>query len=122
AHDSAEEIVAALQANGEKAAKVSALGILSKSPTSVKVALRGLREARDMASLEDALQQELRISCGFLTHPDFVEGVRAQVIDKDRKPQWSPTKLEEVDGATVDGFFASLGEHDLDLDTDGARN
>jgi enoyl-CoA hydratase len=121
AHDTAEEIVAALSARPEKAAKVSALGIRSKSPTSVKVTLRALREARGMGSLEDALQQELRISCGFLAHPDFVEGVRAQVIDKDRKPQWAPARLEEVDDATVDTFFASLGEHDLDLDADGAR-
>lgn len=116
AHDSAEEIVAALRARPEKTAKVSALGILSKSPTSVKVALRGLRSARGMASLEDALQQELRISCAFLTHPDFVEGVRAQVIDKDRKPAWSPERLEDVAPADVDRFFAPLGEHDLDLD------
>jgi enoyl-CoA hydratase len=121
AHDTAEEIIAGLQRTGEKAAKVSALGILSKSPTSVKVALRGLREARDMESLEDALRQELRISCAFLSHPDFVEGVRAQVIDKDRKPQWSPKRLQEVDDAAVDRFIAPLGEPDLDLDTDGAR-
>lgn len=118
AHDSAEEIVAALRARPEKTAKVSALGILSKSPTSVKVALRGLRSARGMASLEDALRQELRISCAFLTHPDFVEGVRAQVIDKDRKPAWSPKRLEDVAPADVDRFFAPLGEHDLDLDAD----
>ena len=122
AHDTAEEIVAALKARPEKGAKASAAGILSKSPTSVKVALRGLRAARDMDSLEQALQQELRISVGFLAHPDFVEGVRAQVIDKDRNPQWAPAKLEEVDDATVDTFFVSLGEHDLDLDADGARD
>jgi enoyl-CoA hydratase len=120
AHDDAERIVAALRARPEKAAKVSALGILAKSPTSVKVALRALRDARGLASLEDALRQELRISCAFLTHPDFVEGVRAQVIDKDRKPQWSPARLQDVAPGDVDRFFAPLGEHDLDLDADGA--
>jgi enoyl-CoA hydratase len=116
AHDTVEEIVAALRSSRELPAKASAIGILAKSPTSLKVTLRALRSAAELPSLEDALRQELRVSCGFLTHPDFVEGIRAQVVDKDRKPRWNPARLQDVDAASIDRFFAPLGEHDLDLD------
>ncbi|MDO9357304.1 MAG: enoyl-CoA hydratase/isomerase family protein [Solirubrobacteraceae bacterium] len=115
AHDSVEAIVAALQARPEPAAGKAAEQILRASPTSLKVTLRALREAAALPDLETALQHELRISCGFLRAGDFVEGVRAQVIDKDRQPQWRPATLQEVDDDTVASFFAPLGEHDLDL-------
>lgn len=55
------------------------------------------------------LEQEYRVSCNALTSPDLVEGVRAQVIDKDRRPRWSPATLEEVTEADVARFFAPLG-------------
>ena len=61
----------------------------AKSPTAVKVALASLRRVRDL-SLEEALEQEYRVGLRFLAGPDFREGIRAQVVDKDRNPHWQP--------------------------------
>lgn len=108
AGDSAEAIVAALEARPEDAAHEAAAAIGKASPTSVKVTLRALREAAALPSLEAALAHELEISCGFLRSADFVEGIRAQVVDKDRNPRWQPPRLEEVDDAIVDAFFPGV--------------
>jgi enoyl-CoA hydratase len=61
------------------------------------------------------LEQEYRVSCAALTTPDLVEGIRAQVIDKDRDPRWSPATLAEVAGADVERFFTPLGARELGL-------
>jgi enoyl-CoA hydratase len=114
AHDRAEDIVAALQAREEPAAHDAAKRILRASPTSVKVTLRELRTAAALTSLEAALREELRVSCGLLG-ADFAEGVRAQVIDKDRQPTWQPSRLEDVGDAAVERCFAPLGDFDLNL-------
>ena len=74
-----------------------------------------LRSARELPSLEAALTQELRVSCGFLSGDDFVEGVRAQVVDKDRNPQWKPATLEDVSDSDLDRYFAPLGAGDLEF-------
>jgi enoyl-CoA hydratase len=41
-----------------------------------------------------------------MAYPDFAEGVRAMVVDKDRKPAWTPARIEEVDPAAIDALFA----------------
>lgn len=86
-----------------------------KAPTSLVVTLRALREAKDLPDLAAALNQEYRLALRFHAAPDFVEGVRAQVVDKDRNPSWSPASIEEVDPATVDAFFAPLDSPELNL-------
>ena len=52
----------------------------------------------------DVMRMEYRIAVRVLAHPDFVEGVRAVVIDKDNAPQWQP----HVTDADIDAVFASL--------------
>lgn len=99
--DDAEEIVARLRAHGDPEAAKAADLIESKSPTSVKTTLAALRRARGLGTLEEVLEQEYRVSCAALAWPDLAEGIRAQVIDKDRNPQWSPATLAEVTGADV---------------------
>lgn len=101
--NSAEEIVARLRASGGDAS-AAADEVASKSPTAIKVALRALREARELPSLERCLEMEYRISATFLDTPDFVEGIRAVIIDKDRLPHWKPARLEDV--VDIDRFFA----------------
>ncbi|MFD7082320.1 enoyl-CoA hydratase/isomerase family protein [Streptomyces sp. NPDC059918] len=115
AADTAEEIVARLLASGPPAAKDAADTLLSKSPTAVKVTLAALRGARRPGPLERVLEQEYRVSCAALSSPDLVEGIRAQVIDKDRDPRWSPAALEDVTPADVDRFFAPLDANELGL-------
>ncbi|KPI10599.1 3-hydroxyisobutyryl-CoA hydrolase [Actinobacteria bacterium OK074] len=113
--DTVEEIVERLLDHGDSAAKEAAETLLTRSPTSLKVTLAALRRARRLGSLEDALNQEYRVSCRALAVPDLVEGIRAQVVDKDRDPRWSPATLAEVTDADVERFFAPLGEHELGL-------
>ncbi|MGW7422544.1 enoyl-CoA hydratase/isomerase family protein [Streptomyces sp. NPDC054813] len=115
AADTVEEIVRRLLAHGDPAAKETAETLLTKSPTSLKVTLAAMRRARRLGPLERVLDQEYRVSCAALSAPDLVEGIRAQVIDKDRDPRWSPATLAEVTDADVDRFFAPLGERELGL-------
>ncbi|WP_234534370.1 enoyl-CoA hydratase/isomerase family protein [Streptomyces shenzhenensis] len=110
-----EEIVQRLLAHGDPAAKETADILLSKSPTAVKVTLEALRRARRLGSLERVLDQEYRVSCATLATHDLVEGIRAQVVDKDRTPHWSPATLAEVTDADVERFFTPLGERELGL-------
>jgi enoyl-CoA hydratase len=72
----------------------------------VSVALEAVRRAEKLDTLEDVLRQEYRTSCRSLRSPDLVEGIRAQVIDKDRNPKWSPASLAAVTTADVEEYFA----------------
>lgn len=119
--DSVEEILDCLDNSGVPAAKQAAETILAKSPTALKVTLSALRRARRLDSLEAVLDQEYRTSCTAFTRPDLVEGVRAQIIDKDRNPRWSPADLAEVSEADVALFFAPLGDRELGLDCGTGR-
>ncbi|MEV6651686.1 enoyl-CoA hydratase/isomerase family protein [Streptomyces sp. NPDC051219] len=106
--DTVEEIVERLTRSadaGELAAKEAARRILGHSPTALKVTLRALRRARALASLEEVLDQEYRVSSVAVTGPDLPEGVRAQVVDKDRSPRWTPDTLAAVTDAGVDRHF-----------------
>ncbi|WP_406306516.1 enoyl-CoA hydratase/isomerase family protein [Streptomyces sp. NBC_00885] len=115
AADTVEEIIERLLDCGEPAAKEAAETILTRSPTSLKVTLAAMRRARALGELEPVLDQEFRVSCAGFSSLDLIEGVRAQVIDKDRRPRWSPAELSEVTEADVARFFAPLGEHELGL-------
>ncbi|MEU6706144.1 enoyl-CoA hydratase/isomerase family protein [Streptomyces wuyuanensis] len=112
-----EGIVQRLLAHGDAAAKEAAETLLAKSPTALKVTLAALRRARRLGPLERVLDQEYRVSCATLTAPDLVEGIRAQVIDKDRSPRWSPGTLVEVTDVDVERYFTPLGERELGLAT-----
>ena len=112
---SVEEIVERLRASDEPEAQATAEQILGKSPVALKVTLRSLRQARRSGSLEEVLDEEYRVSLASLKSHDLVEGIRAQVVDKDRNPQWSPATLADVTAADVDAYFQPLGELELGL-------
>ncbi|MFE6862512.1 enoyl-CoA hydratase/isomerase family protein [Nocardia sp. NPDC057668] len=111
--DTVEEIVERLRASDAPEAAKAAVDVLAKSPVALKVTLRSLRSARTAANLEEVLDQEYRVSAAALSTHDLVEGIRAQVIDKDRNPQWSPATLAEVTAAAVDAYFGALGDREL---------
>lgn len=111
--DDAGEIVRRLRAVGGEASD-AADTVEAKSPTAVKVALESLRRVRGLG-LEEALEQEYRVGLRFLAGPDFREGIRAQVVDKDRNPHWRPATLAEVSRGDVESYFAPLGEGELML-------
>lgn len=113
AAESVEEIVERLRADGSPGAKEAAGALAAKSPTALKVTLAALRRARRLDSLERVLEQEHRVSCACLAAPDLVEGIRAQVVDKDRSPRWRPASLAEVADVDVERFFTSGGDDGL---------
>jgi len=111
--DEVEEIVARLRASPIEAAR-AALAILQRmSPTSLKITLRNIRSAVSFAEVEQSFQQDYRISLACIAGHDFIEGIRAAIVDKDRKPAWRPDKLEDVRPDTVDGHFRSVGAREL---------
>ncbi|WP_028479172.1 enoyl-CoA hydratase/isomerase family protein [Nocardia sp. CNY236] len=115
--DSVPEIVTRLRAHESPQAHAAATEILAKSPIALEATLRSLRSARTTPSLEAVLNEEYRVSIASLASLDLVEGIRAQVIDKDRNPQWSPATLADVTRAQVDVYFAGLGDRELGLVT-----
>ena len=117
AWETVTDIVAALRRHEATAANVSAEVIATRSPVALAVTLRALRKAAQLDTLEDVLRQEYRVSCAALRSHDLVEGIRAQLIDKDRNPKWSPASVAAVGNADVDAFFAPAGD-ELTFDED----
>ncbi len=105
AADSAAEIIAALAEHGSADAAEAARLISTRSPIAVSVTLESVRRAAELGTLEEVLVQEYRVSCASLRSHDLVEGIRAQLIDKDRNPRWSPSTLGEVSAADVAAYF-----------------
>jgi enoyl-CoA hydratase len=106
AGETVADIVAALRGHDAGPANDAANLIMSRSPVSVSVALEAVRRAAKLDTLEDVLRQEYRTSCGSLRSHDLAEGIRAQVIDKDRNPKWSPPSLAAVTQADIEAYFA----------------
>ena len=100
-------------AQSEWAAETRA-GLLTKSPTSIKITLRQLTVGRDY-DLSAALVLEYRLTQHLMAAHDFYEGVRAMLIDKDQKPCWQPATLGEVSDSVVDAYFAPIGDRELRL-------
>lgn len=113
AFDSAEEIIAALQGHGTDWALDQIAIIREKSPETVKVALRQLREGAKLERFEANMAMEYRIGWRKVQSHDFIEGVRAVIIEKDNAPAWSPATLEEVSEADVARYFETLGKDEL---------
>jgi len=115
--DSIEAILAALQAE-RGAEEVWAEGVLKdlaqRSPTSLKVTCRHVREARGL-DLRATLAQDYRLACRFMLGHDFYEGVRAALIDRDQAPRWEPARVGDVSDLKIEAYFASLGEGELQL-------
>jgi enoyl-CoA hydratase len=69
--------------------------LAERSPTAVAVTLELLRH-NEGKQLEEVFKADLRAARFILAHPDYVEGIRARLIDKDDNPQWQPASIEEV--------------------------
>lgn len=111
------EILAALRGHADPAAHEAAELIAGRSPIAASVALEAIRRAAHLPTLEDVLVQEYRVSCAASRSHDLVEGIRAQIIDKDRNPTWSPSSLAEVTEEDVQGYFAPA-DPDLTFEED----
>ena len=111
---SVEAILERLDRDGGDWATATAATIRMKSPTSLKIAFRQLREGRKL-EFDDCMRMEFRIVTRIISGHDFYEGVRATIIDKDNRPQWKPASLAGVGEKDVAEYFAPLGEKELKL-------
>ena len=112
------EMVRALEAeqSGFGAEQLAALA--TKSPLAAQLTFAQLRRGRGL-SIEDSLRLEYRMVHRLLAGHDFAEGVRALLIDKDRRPRWRHADLLAVSADEVDACMAPLPAGELALDWDG---
>jgi enoyl-CoA hydratase len=95
------------------AAHVAGVLMLKGSPTSLKITLRNIRSALSFARVEQSFQQDYRVSLACVAGHDFIEGIRAAIVDKDRKPVWRPDTLAAVTPDIVERHFRSVGALEL---------
>jgi enoyl-CoA hydratase len=106
--DSVEAILAALEADGSDWALAQLSILATKSPQTLKVSLKQLALGAEMTRFSDNMRMEFRIGSRVVRRHDFLEGVRAVIVDKDNAPQWDPATLEGVTEAMLDEIFAAL--------------
>ncbi|MFC3581391.1 enoyl-CoA hydratase/isomerase family protein [Sphingomonas hylomeconis] len=108
ASDALEDIYAALAGDGGEWAAQQLATLRTKSPQTMKVSLRLLHEGRQMATFEDEMRQEYAVGAHVVQRHDFLEGVRAVIVDKDNAPRWSADGPEGVSDHVIDQIFAPL--------------
>ena len=106
--ETVEAIMELLPADGDTWAQGLPATLAQKSPKCLKLTLAAIRNARRLASLEQALAIEFRLCTRLFEDGEFPEGVRALIIDKDRKPKWSPARLEDVSAELVARYLGPL--------------
>lgn len=99
-----EKMLFGLEKLNTEWSKQTISALLSKSPTSLKVTLLQLQRAL-MMDFDRIMEMELNIAISFLHGADFLEGIRAQVIDKDKNPKWHPDQLQNVTTTAIEEFF-----------------
>jgi enoyl-CoA hydratase len=104
---SVEAILAALDA-GSDWAQAQALAVRTKSPQTLKVAFRQLALGAATPNFAANMAMEYRIGARVVQRHDFLEGVRAVIVDKDNAPKWNPARLEDVGEDLLDSIFAPL--------------
>ena len=112
ASDELEDIYAALEADGGDWAMQQLATLKTKSPQTMKVSLRLLHEGATMATFEDEMRQEYAVGCRVVQRHDFLEGVRAVIVDQDNAPRWNPDTPEGVTPHVLDQIFAPLPQSD----------
>jgi len=111
--DDVEAIFDRLGASESEAARAALATMRKMSPTSLKVTLRNILAALSFKKVEESFQQDYRIALACVAGHDFIEGIRAQIVDKDRNPRWRPDKLENVTTDIVDRHFKPVGDLEL---------
>lgn len=107
AQPTVDGILSALQSRPEDAARETAAHLATLPPTALAVTLEAVRRARSLPDLRAALAQEYGLVLWFgTTQPDLAEGIRAQLVDKDRAPRWSPATSGELPVDLLDQAFS----------------
>jgi enoyl-CoA hydratase len=108
---------ARLASDGSDFARATLDQMARNAPLSMATTLAMLRNLGTGASLRDALIQENRVTWRAMALPDFVEGIRAAIIDKDRNPTWAHASADTVTQDEIAALLAPLGADDLTFDT-----
>jgi enoyl-CoA hydratase len=108
AADSLEAILLDLEHSNLDWSDATRRALKQKSPKALKLTCAAIRAARGLASLEAALDQEFRLAVRLFEDGEFPEGVRALIVDKDRRPAWSPPHLADVSDALIGRYLAPL--------------
>lgn len=108
ASDRFEDIVDALASNPSDWADKTLATLRRMSPSACKITLRLLAKSREIEDFADEMRLEYALVHRVFRAPDFREGVRALLIDKDKAPKWSPARPEEISDAAIDALFAPL--------------
>ncbi|WP_380788602.1 enoyl-CoA hydratase/isomerase family protein [Sphingomonas sp. R86521] len=108
ASDVLEDIYAVLSEDGGEWATATLATLKTKSPQTLKVSLRLLAEGAVMPTFEDEMRQEYAVGAHVVQRHDFIEGVRAVIVDKDHAPRWDPATPEGVSDHVIDQIFAPL--------------
>ncbi|MEX0848134.1 MAG: 3-hydroxyisobutyryl-CoA hydrolase [Ilumatobacteraceae bacterium] len=116
AGDDVAGIVGRLGVIDDPAARHAADVMATRSPTSLVVTLAMVRRARFLASLEACLALEYSAVLPSIGTHDLSEGVRAALVDKDRRPVWQPPRLADVSAAEVAAFFRRFDEGETSID------
>jgi enoyl-CoA hydratase/carnithine racemase len=108
AHATVPEILKSLEGESRSEyadwAQQTAKLMRSRSPTMLSVARSQLQRGKSM-ELADCFRMELGMVEQCFEQGDFIEGIRALLVDKDNSPRWKPTRLDEVTDASVEAFF-----------------
>jgi len=112
ASDTLETIVTALEAEPSEWAAKELKAVVAKCPTTAKVALREFAEGARRTDFADEMRAEYRLAARMMLRPDFAEGVRAVLVDKDNAPRWDPATADGVTAEILDEIFAPLAEED----------
>ena len=98
------EILHRLDADNSEWARKTIEALRSVSPSALCWTLRILREGAHR-TLEQCLDAEFALTQTTMRHHDFIEGVRAMVVDKDRNPRWQPARIEDVTQSDIAAMF-----------------
>jgi len=115
--ETALQCLQSLEADGGDWALETVKLVRKSCPLSVACAFEIVRKARKLHAIEEVLALEYRFTARSMSDGEFIEGVRAQIIDKDRKPQWQTARLEDVTAEQIAAMLAPLGELELNLNS-----
>ena len=113
-YNKVEKIISLLESSNEIWAEEAFKAMNKSSPTSLKISLKQLRLAK-YKSFKDNLIMDYRLSQSCMRGVDFYEGVRSVLVDKDSKPIWNPSMVQDVSSKLVISHFKSLGKGDLKI-------
>ncbi|WP_066482408.1 MULTISPECIES: enoyl-CoA hydratase/isomerase family protein [unclassified Sphingomonas] len=108
ASDRLEEVLAALESDPSDFAGETLATLRTKSPQTMKVSLKLLLDGATMPTFEDEMRQEYAVATRVCQRHDFIEGVRAVIVEKDNAPRWQPATADAVSDHLIDQIFAPL--------------